>query len=112
MSDIATDSDDAPVPFELPDTFTPWLERWRTRCAEEDRNPAERKAEMLVTNPAYIPRNHQVEQAINDAYAGDLGNFHALYQRLQRPFVYEESDARFALPPQPHEIVQQTFCGT
>ena len=112
LADRAAESDDAAVPFELPETFSAWLERWQSRCEEESVAAEQRKAAMLKTNPAFIPRNHLVEEAINRAYAGDLSNFHELYERLQTPFVYDEADARLAQPPMPHEIVQQTFCGT
>ena len=67
---------------------------------------------MPGANPAFIARNHLVEQAIKEAYAGDLSLFHRLHERWRQPFVYDSADEWLAKPPQPHEIVQQTFCGT
>jgi uncharacterized protein YdiU (UPF0061 family) len=67
---------------------------------------------MLASNPVFIARNHLVEQAITEAYAGDFSLFHRLHERWRQPFVYAADDAQLATPPRPHEVVQQTFCGT
>ena len=67
---------------------------------------------MLLINPALIPRNHQVEAAIEQAYGGDFSHFHALTERLKKPFDYTPEDRELALPPRPEQVVQQTFCGT
>jgi uncharacterized protein YdiU (UPF0061 family) len=43
---------------------------------------------MRKANPAFIPRNHRVEEMIAAATSGDLGPFERLRSRLARP--YEE----------------------
>ena len=98
--------------FDFNESFEPWLERWRQRCALESIDDSERHAQMMATNPALIPRNHLVEAAIEAAYAGDFAPFHALTERLARPFEYSAEDEPLALPPRPEQVVQQTFCGT
>jgi uncharacterized protein YdiU (UPF0061 family) len=99
--------------FELAEPFEPWLARWRDRCALEKSSPGQRQAGMYRANPAFIPRNHLVEEAIKIAVDdGDFGPFHALVERLEKPFEYTAADARFALPPRPEQVVRQTFCGT
>ena len=60
-----------------------------------------------------MPRNHLVEQAIRAAEdEADFAPFHALVQRMENPFDYDPVDADYALPPQPEQVVRQTFCGT
>ncbi len=98
--------------FDFPEAFTPWLERWRERCNRETTSDTRRHAQMMATNPALIARNHQVETAIEQAYAGDLSRFHELTERLTRPFDYVAEDRSLATPPRPEQIVQATFCGT
>jgi uncharacterized protein YdiU (UPF0061 family) len=44
-----------------------WLRRWRERLAGEPQNAAERAANMRRVNPAFIPRNHRVEAALEAA---------------------------------------------
>jgi uncharacterized protein YdiU (UPF0061 family) len=68
---------------------------------------------MLAVNPAFIPRNHRVEAAIQAAVADeDFGPFHELLDVLARPFEEQPAYARYAEPPFAHERVRQTFCGT
>ncbi|TNF88918.1 MAG: YdiU family protein, partial [Gammaproteobacteria bacterium] len=98
--------------FDFPESFSDWLARWRQRCARESIGDDERHRQMMATNPALIARNHLVEAAIEEAYAGDFSAFHALTERLVRPFDYAPEDQSLATPPRPEQIVQQTFCGT
>ncbi len=99
--------------YTLPEPFEPWLERWQARMAREDRSPADRQESMYRANPVFIPRNHLVEETIRAAVDNnDFGPFHALVERLAEPFVFDPDAARYALPPQPEEVVRQTFCGT
>jgi len=72
----------------------------------------QRQEQMITTNPALIPRNHLIEAAIKRAYTDDYSLFHRLTERLTRPFDYAPGDADLATPPQPDQIVRQTFCGT
>ncbi len=111
LGELATGVDEVKTLFDFPESFTPWLERWRQRCAQHA-DDSLRQQRMLASNPVFIPRNHLVEQAITEAYAGDFSLFHRLHERWRQPFVYDADDAQLATPPKPHEVVQQTFCGT
>ncbi|MEE4143999.1 MAG: YdiU family protein [Halieaceae bacterium] len=99
--------------FEIPDPLLPWLARWRERLAAEQSTAAERQALMYRANPAFIPRNHLVEEALQAATeGGKFDPFNAMVDVLARPCVYDEALARYATPPRPEEVVRQTFCGT
>jgi uncharacterized protein YdiU (UPF0061 family) len=68
---------------------------------------------MRRANPAFIARNHRVEQAIEAAVrGGDYGPFGALMSVLARPYDDQPENARWAEPPKPEERVEETFCGT
>ncbi len=68
---------------------------------------------MRGLNPVYMPRNHLIEAAIRAAEDhGDFSVFHALHEVLQRPYDYQPGKEAYMQPPQPHEIVHKTFCGT
>ena len=68
---------------------------------------------MQEANPAYIPRNHRVEQVIVAAVErGDFGPFEEFSQVLAAPYVERAAYASYAAAPQPQERVLQTFCGT
>ena len=108
-----TGSDSIAGVYELPPSFAPWLERWRKRSAQDPQDPQQRQQQMFSVNPAFIPRNHLVEETINAAVRdGDFAPFHQLNEVLSAPFVYQSDLARFVTPPLPEQIVYQTFCGT
>ena len=90
-----------------------WLRRWRERLASEPQNAAERAANMRRVNPAFIPRNHRVEAALEAASMhGDLGPFHQLLKILEHPYDDQPGRGEFEQPPGPGERVHRTFCGT
>ena len=99
--------------FADPAAFDAWAPRWRARLAEQAQPPEARRAAMRAANPAFIPRNHQVERAIAAAVqADDLRPFETLVAVLARPFDDQPGREDFALPPKPEERVLATFCGT
>jgi len=95
--------------FTDPAAYDTWAEVWVARLTREGATPADATARMARVNPAIIPRNHRVEQAIQAALAGDLAPFHRLADALMSPFT---DDADLARPPLQSEAVTQTFCGT
>lgn len=99
--------------FDTPMAFLDWAEQWRQRLAAESASPAERAASMRAVNPAFIPRNHRIEQLIEAAiFQGDLSRFHAFYDVLTRPYEDQPEHASWAEPPKKAERVRATFCGT
>jgi uncharacterized protein YdiU (UPF0061 family) len=89
-----------------------WLARWRGRLDSESASPEKRLAVMRRANPAVIPRNHRVEQALNAAVGGDLAPLEALLRVLAGPWEEIPGAADYRRPPEPHEVVRRTFCGT
>jgi serine/tyrosine/threonine adenylyltransferase len=99
--------------FADPSAMDEWLPRWRKRVAEEDGDPAARATIMRANNPAVIPRNHLIEEAIAAAVErSDFEPFHAMVNALCDPYTDRPGRERYATPPRPEEIVHQTFCGT
>ncbi|EYR83089.1 YdiU family protein [Shinella sp. 838] len=99
--------------LETPGTLAPWLALWRARLAREAGTPQARAAAMRNANPAFIPRNHKVEEALAAAVDhGDFSLFSALNDVLARPYEDQPAFAAYALPPKPGEEITATFCGT
>lgn len=98
--------------FIDPTAFDAWALRWRARLAADARPEAARRDAMRRVNPAVIPRNHRVEQALAAAHSGDLGPFNALRAALAAPYDDQPDGAPLTLPPRPEEEVRRTFCGT
>ena len=73
--------------FVDPSVYDEWAVRWRQRLAFEFETPEARRDAMRAVNPAYIPRNHNVEAALNAAIENDdFGPFEELLTVLSRPF--------------------------
>jgi len=89
-----------------------WLKDWRARLSRDPQPREERIMRMRAANPAFIPRNHRVQAALNAAEGGDYGPLGTLLGILQRPFAEQPQHAAYALPAQPAERVLRTFCGT
>mgnify|MGYP000906932436 CR=1 FL=1 len=93
--------------------YRSWAETWRARLAQEDAPSANRAIAMRQCNPAFIPRNHRVEQMIQAALTRrDFDPLERLLTVLARPFEDQPSAGDLAEPPLPRERVTQTFCGT
>ncbi|MGD8838227.1 MAG: YdiU family protein [Gammaproteobacteria bacterium] len=112
LADLAGEVSEIDALFDFPESFAAWLARWRERCGRDSIDADERHRRMTAVNPAFIARNHLVEEAIARAYEGDFASFDRLLERLGKPFDYSPEDALLATPPRPEQIVQQTFCGT
>jgi len=91
-----------------------WLQRWHARSTAMAMPADARQQSMARANPAYIPRNHQVEAALAAAVnGGNLVPFERLLAVLQHPFEERAEDVDF-MQPAALELTAgyRTFCGT
>ncbi|MDD7963967.1 protein adenylyltransferase SelO [Actinomycetospora lemnae] len=88
-----------------------WLARWRTALEEQDRPVAETADAMDRVNPVYIPRNHQVEAALDAAIAGDPEPFHRLVDVVSHPYEERPGLEEYA-KGDPSATGYVTYCGT
>ena len=100
--------------FADPAAYDEWAARWRQRLGRRAADPpAERQAAMRSVNPAFIPSNHRVEAVIEAAVnRDDFAPFEELLTVLSKPYEDQPAFSAYAEPPEPHERVLQTFCGT
>ena len=110
---VQADADNLFALFSEREALENWLADWRTRLNAEGRDHAVVAAEMRAANPALIPRNHRVEQAIRAAEDdADFTVFDRLCGAWARPYDPRPEDAELARPATPEERVTRTFCGT
>jgi uncharacterized protein YdiU (UPF0061 family) len=107
------DVDPARSLFADPGALDAWAERWHGRLASEAAElPAVAEA-MDRVNPAYIPRNQKVEEALAAATAGDLEPFRTLLEVVRHPFEERPGLEEFTAPAPPSFAgAYSTFCGT
>jgi len=99
--------------FANPQEYRQWAARWRARLTRESLEPRARAEQMRRVNPAFIPRNHRIEQVIRAAVEReDFGPFAELSAVLSQPYQAQQIFESYGDPPQPGERVLRTFCGT
>lgn len=82
------------------EAFDQWLALYQSRLAEDGRPDAERRSDMLASNPHYILRNYMAQNAIVAAEKGDMDELHQLVRLLQNPFEEQPGFEQYAaLPP-------------
>lgn len=90
-----------------------WCASWHARLAEQNIALGSVQQQMDASNPALVPRNHQIAKAIELATnEGDLTLFNRLHTALQTPFTLDDDNADLALPPTAEQCIGNTFCGT
>ncbi len=99
--------------FADPSAYDGWAVGWRRRLEVEPTDAQTRAATMRTVNPAYIPRNHLVEAALDAAsQRQDFQPFEDLLDAILRPYEERPGLERYAVPARPEERVLRTFCGT
>jgi len=92
--------------------FQAWYARWRQRLQQAGQTPAAASALMRSVNPAVIPRNHRVEEALTAAEThDDLSVLQRLLAALAAPYESRPELAPFQ-EPSPDDGCYRTFCGT
>ena len=94
--------------------FNPWNKQWQSRLSREPvAAPSDRAHAMQRVNPAFIPRNHRVEEVLSAAVErSDYAPFERLLKILAFPFDDQPESAAFAEPAPEGQGDYRTFCGT
>ena len=89
-----------------------WKLKYKARLNQENNNSIKRIKKMKFTNPLYIPRNHIIENIINEALNNNYDQFHNFYKCLTNPFEEKKEYKKYSKAPLDSERVYRTFCGT
>lgn len=93
--------------------FRQWYERWQERLLRQEETNEAALRLMKSSNPAVIPRNHRVEEALKAAVEqGDMSVTEKLIKALANPYTRSFEQAEYAEPPPPAACRYRTFCGT
>lgn len=93
--------------------FTEWHKRWRERVEQQKESSESSRHLMQYSNPAVIPRNHRVEEALEAAVSqGDFSVMERLLNVLSRPYAYSQDQVEYCALPALSARPYRTFCGT
>ena len=103
----------APLALQVLPSYDEWLQQWQARLTREGRTVEQARLAMRAVNPALIPRNYRVEEALYAAERrNELAPLQALVAALRHPFELAPEHHKFAEPPPASFRNYQTFCGT
>jgi serine/tyrosine/threonine adenylyltransferase len=89
-----------------------WHQRLEARRGRQSQPLTEARALMRQHNPAFIARNHKVEEALRAATShGDFSMMERLLDVLASPYDHDRELPMFSAPG-PADRAYRTFCGT
>lgn len=93
--------------------FVKWYKLWQERLSRQQQSKEFSYQLMRNSNPAIIPRNHRVEEALEAAVKqGDYSVMERLLNALSIPYEYSEEQDQYATLPPKSTCSYRTFCGT
>ena len=81
--------------------FKSWEEKYKNNKLRKFKN----------VNPQIIPRNHIIEEIINEVYSNNYSQLYEFEKLLKNPYEKIENK-KYITPPLESEKVFETFCGT
>ena len=109
---LLNNSDNFLAQFHQKDEVSGWINNWKSALNLENKNVGEIILNLNNTNPLYIPRNHQVQKAIEESYLGNFKVLEEMLDVLKNPFQENVSLSHYSEAPSEQQRVTQTFCGT
>ena len=82
--------------------FKNWMSKYSLRKKEKHR----------LINPVIIPRNHIIEEIINDSRNENYQSLYLFNKVIRKPYDKNSIDKKFLTPPDDNQKVYKTFCGT
>ena len=91
--------------------FKIWKKRWQERLKKEKNIQDKSIKLMKKNNPIVIPRNHKIEEVLNEAQEDNLKPFLRLLEILKKPYSSREDLKDYQTLSNSNEKYK-TFCGT
>ena len=92
--------------FGKSEDFSTWYKSWKKEI-----NVADISQEMNLKNPCYIPRNHLIEDALENAINGDIKKINLINKLLSDPFTEKNEFEKYMFPSS-SDYRYITYCGT
>lgn len=93
--------------------FKIWEKRWKEILEEQEESKEKSIQVMKDSNPAVIPRNYQVEKALDSAVRmGDYNDLEKLLEVLSDPYNHTKANTDYIKTPEGSNRPYKTYCGT
>ncbi len=92
--------------------FIDWYKKWKKRLTENNSSFEQSKKLMNSFNPQIIPRNHKVEEVLEEAHKDNIEPLNNFLKILKNPYEKQSNTKNYQSPPPPSKKKYQTFCGT
>lgn len=93
--------------------FKQWQQQWQARLSRDPLDEEASRDVMRRHNPAVIPRNHRVEEALEAAVEHhDYSVLKRLVEALSNPYSYTADQDDYAVLPERTDKPYRTYCGT
>ena len=92
--------------------FINWLKEWENRILINNGSKEKSINLMKKNNPIFIPRNHKVEEALENANKNNFQHLNDLLDVVKKPYTNNENLKQYKRPANLNGIKYQTFCGT
>lgn len=93
--------------------FVQWHELWKARLDRQQESKESSQQLMKNSNPAIIPRNHRVEEALEAAVKQrDYSIMERLLDVISNPYSHSPEQDEYSKLPPPSTRPYRTFCGT
>lgn len=95
------------------DDFKAWYQSWQERVARQEQSQEASKELMKNSNPAIIPRNVRVEEALDAAVSfDDYSKMEKLLEMLAKPYAHSKEQEAFRKHTGFSNCNYKTYCGT
>ncbi|MGL5756775.1 MAG: protein adenylyltransferase SelO [Paraclostridium sp.] len=92
--------------------FDNWYKIWQERLQRQPQSKELVNQLMKNSNPAVIPRNHRVEEAIEAANKGDFQVMQKLIEIVSKPYDHSKDQDEYSKLPKVTNCSYRTYCGT
>lgn len=95
------------------EAFNKWYRLWQERLRRQEESSEAVRNLMEQNNPAIIPRNHRVEEALEAVTnKGDIQVLNQLLEAISKPYDYTQINEYYTSLPAATHCCYKTFCGT
>ena len=99
--------------FDNSKKINKWIINWKNRIEKEGKFDKSLCTKMKKINPLYIPRNHLVEYALDEALSKEnYKPFYNLLSFVTNPYDEVFNSEEYTLPAPITDKPYKTFCGT